>query len=48
MDYLFEAIMIICAVVFPLSFVIAFLRELIRNLGDASAVTPLEEAPSFE
>ncbi|MDA2636591.1 hypothetical protein PDQ79_18855 [Bacillus cereus] len=36
MGYLMEAILLILAVVLPLSFVLIFLRRLISNLGDAT------------
>ncbi|MGH0598089.1 hypothetical protein [Bacillus mycoides] len=40
-----EAILLILAVVLPLSFVLIFLRRLISNLGDATKITklPMEE-----
>ncbi|MGE7884032.1 hypothetical protein [Bacillus sp. NPDC094077] len=43
MDYLMEAILLILAVVLPLSFVLIFLRRLISNLGDATTITKLPE-----
>ncbi|PFA84934.1 hypothetical protein CN398_32275, partial [Bacillus thuringiensis] len=36
LGYLMEAILLILAVVLPLSFVLIFLRRLISNLGDAT------------
>ncbi|WP_422851238.1 hypothetical protein [Bacillus nitratireducens] len=45
MAYFMEAILLILAVVLPLSFVLIFLRRLISNLGDATTITklPMEE-----
>ncbi|EJS67717.1 hypothetical protein [Bacillus cereus] len=43
MGYLMEAILLILAVVLPLSFVLIFLRRLISNLGNASTITKLPE-----
>ncbi len=43
LGYLMESILLILAVVLPLSFVLIFLRRLISNLGDASTVTKLRE-----
>ncbi|SME33209.1 hypothetical protein [Bacillus cereus] len=43
MGYLMEAILLILAVVLPLSFVLIFLRRLISNLGDATTITKLQE-----
>jgi hypothetical protein len=48
MEYLFEAFAILFAVIFPLSFIVLFLRELIHNLGDSTIITPLEEASVFD
>ncbi|ETT77789.1 hypothetical protein C174_11372 [Bacillus mycoides FSL H7-687] len=41
MGYFMEAILLILAVVLPLSFVLIFLRRLISNLGDATTITKL-------
>ncbi|WP_346656166.1 hypothetical protein [Bacillus sp. TH13] len=43
LGYLMEAILLILAVVLPLSFVLIFLRRLISNLGDATTITKLQE-----
>ncbi|WP_176510605.1 hypothetical protein [Bacillus thuringiensis] len=43
MGYLMEAILLILAVVLPLSFVLIFLRRLISNLGEATTITKLQE-----
>ena len=43
LGYLMEAILLILAVVLPLSFVLIFLRRLISNLGNASTITKLPE-----
>ncbi|MGW5954196.1 hypothetical protein [Bacillus mycoides] len=45
LGYFMEAILLILAVVLPLSFVLIFLRRLISNLGDATTITklPMEE-----
>lgn len=43
MEYWFEAVAILLAVLFPLGSVIWFLRDLIRSLGDASMTTPLRD-----
>ncbi|MEI4802203.1 hypothetical protein ACIGHG_09620 [Bacillus sp. NPDC077411] len=45
MEYVSEAVLLILAVIFPLSCVLFFLKALIRNLGDTSTVTevPKEE-----
>ncbi|PGZ93308.1 hypothetical protein COE51_23985 [Bacillus pseudomycoides] len=41
MEYGIEAILLILAVVFPLSCVLLFLKALIRNLGDTSTITEM-------
>ncbi|RAN80435.1 hypothetical protein [Bacillus sp. SRB_331] len=41
LGYFMEAILLILAVVLPLSFVLIFLRRLISNLGDAITITKL-------
>ncbi len=41
LGYFMEAILLILAVVLPLSFVLIFLRRLISNLGDATTITKL-------
>ncbi|MEB9231906.1 hypothetical protein P4I39_33925, partial [Bacillus cereus] len=43
MGYLMEAILLILAVVLPLSFVLIFLRRLISNLGDATHAHQLKD-----
>ncbi|HDX9580382.1 hypothetical protein M3215_19810 [Bacillus cytotoxicus] len=45
MGYISEAILLIVAVIFPLSCVLFFLKGMIRNLGDPSTITevPKEE-----
>lgn len=45
MGYVSEAILLILAVIFPLSCVLFFLKGLIRNLGDTNSITevPKEE-----
>ncbi|ENQ3107500.1 hypothetical protein SAMN04488168_11265 [Bacillus sp. 491mf] len=45
MGYISEAVLLILAVIFPLSCVLFFLKGLIRNLGDPSKITemPKEE-----
>ncbi|CAM4175166.1 DUF2933 domain-containing protein [Bacillus manliponensis] len=43
MAYIWEAILIILAVVFPLSCVLIFLKELIHSLGDSSIITDIPE-----
>ncbi|ENQ3079797.1 hypothetical protein [Bacillus multifaciens] len=45
MGYVSEAVLLILAVLFPLSCVLFFLKGLIRNLGDTSSITevPKEE-----
>ncbi|MFX3623546.1 MAG: hypothetical protein ACE3JP_05740 [Ectobacillus sp.] len=43
MEYLFEAIAILFAVLFPLGCVVWFLKELISHLGDPSVITPVPE-----
>lgn len=43
LGYLMEAILLILAVVLPLSFVLIFFRRLISNLGDATTITKLQE-----
>ncbi|MGA5676739.1 hypothetical protein ACPCHR_03200 [Bacillus bombysepticus] len=47
MGYLMEAILLILAVVLPLSFVLIFLRRLISNLGDATHAHQVK-GPSFQ
>ncbi|PEY34606.1 hypothetical protein CN354_16890 [Bacillus cereus] len=39
MDYVMEAILLILAVVLPLTCVLIFLKTLISNLGDATIIT---------
>ncbi|BAR84792.1 hypothetical protein BK718_10340 [Bacillus thuringiensis serovar andalousiensis] len=46
MGYLMEAILLILAVVLPLSFVLIFLRRLISNLGDATHAHQLKDRNS--
>ncbi|MEH7463898.1 hypothetical protein V7166_17960 [Bacillus thuringiensis] len=45
MGYVSEAVLLILAVIFPLSCVLCFLKALIQNLGDTSTITevPKEE-----
>ncbi|WP_181969204.1 hypothetical protein [Bacillus clarus] len=45
MGYIMEAVLLILAVVLPLSFVLIFLKRLISSLGDA---TTISELPSEE
>ncbi|WMR21760.1 hypothetical protein RCI26_16460 [Bacillus thuringiensis serovar tenebrionis] len=46
LGYLMEAILLILAVVLPLSFVLIFLRRLISNLGDATHAHQLKDRNS--
>ncbi|PEB54279.1 hypothetical protein CON65_22535 [Bacillus pseudomycoides] len=41
MNYIIEAILLILAVVLPLSCVLIFLKTLISNLGDSTLITKL-------
>ncbi|MDM5188269.1 hypothetical protein QUF99_13355 [Bacillus sp. DX4.1] len=41
MDYLMEAILLVLAVVLPLTCVLIFLKTLIGNLGDSTIITKL-------
>ncbi|PFA24502.1 hypothetical protein CN373_03335 [Bacillus cereus] len=41
MNYLIEAILVILAVVLPLTCVLIFLKTLISNLGDSKEITKL-------
>ncbi|PHB17017.1 hypothetical protein COE80_27630 [Bacillus pseudomycoides] len=41
MDYIMEAILLILAVVLPLTCVLIFLKTLISNLGDSRIITKL-------
>lgn len=43
MEYWFEAVALLLAVLFPLGGVVWFLRDLIGSLGDASTITPLRD-----
>ncbi|MDM5154577.1 hypothetical protein QUF88_12240 [Bacillus sp. DX1.1] len=41
MDYLMEAILLLLAVVLPLTCVLIFLKTLIGNLGDSTIITKI-------
>jgi len=43
MEYWFEAVTILLAVLFPLGVVVWFLRDLIGSLGDERAITPIQD-----
>ncbi|HEK9100460.1 hypothetical protein H9I32_07730 [Bacillus sp. Xin] len=48
MDYLMEAILLVLAIVLPLTCVLIFLKTLIGNLGDSTNITKLPQEKENE